>query len=87
MAAEDVDIGEIREPLSSFAVVVIYAFMLMFTMFRAFTDNNDKDEDFIDCSCPDVDHSFYTAIIVIFSVIWGLIVIIWFGIRIVSWYL
>ena len=84
MAAEDVDIGEVREPLSSFAVIVIYLYMLVFTMFRAFTDNNDKDEDFIDCTCRDSDHAFYTAIIVLFSVIWGIIVIGWYVIRIIS---
>ena len=85
MAGADVDIGQVREPLSSFAVVVIYLFMLVFTMFRAFTDNNDKDEDFINCTCRDSDRSFYTAIVVLFSVIWGVIVIVWYVVRIISW--
>lgn len=85
MAAEDVDIGQVREPLSSVAVLVIYLFMLIFTMFRAFTDNNDKDEDFIDCTCRDMDHQFYLAIIILFSIIWGVIVIAWFTIRIISY--
>ena len=85
MAVEDAEIGDIREPLSSFSVVVIYLFMLIFTMFRAFTDNNDKDEDFVDCTCQDNDHAFYTAIISLFSVIWGIIVVVWFIIRFISW--
>ena len=85
MAGENVHIGQVGEPLSSFSVVVLFLYMLVFTFFRAFTDNNDKDEDFIGCTCRDSDKSFYTTIFILFTVIWGLIVIFWFSVRFVSW--
>ena len=87
MATEDVDIGNVREPLSSFAVVFTIIYMLLLTNYHAYTDNNIRYEDLIDCTCRHNDEAFYTAIFSILTALWGIVVLFWFGIRLFSFLL
>ena len=72
-----VDLEKLGQPLLSFSVLLIYVYLIFYIFYEAYTEIDDKDEDFVNCTCLERDKSFYNAIFTIFTVIWGAGVIVW----------
>ena len=72
-----VDLGKLGQPLLSFSMLLIYVYLMIYMFYEAYTEIDDKDEDFVNCTCLEKDKSFYIALVIIFTVLWEAGVIVW----------
>ena len=72
-----VDLGKFGQPLLSFSMLLIYLYLMIYIFYEANTKIDDKDEDFVNCTCFEKDKSFYKGLFGIFTVFWGAGVFAW----------
>ena len=69
---------KIGQPLLSFSMVLIYVYLMIYIFYEAYTKIiDDKDEDFVNCTCLGKDKTFYHSLFAIFSIFWFIAVIVW----------
>ena len=63
-------------PLYSIAFILIYLYLTIYNIYQI-SGIDDKDEDFINCSCKDKDKNFYDCLFGAFTAVWIIIVLVW----------
>ena len=61
-------------PLFSVAFILLYLYLTIYNIYQISGIDN-KDEDFIDCTCKNQDRDFYKGLFGAFTTVWILIVL------------
>ena len=74
-----VSLDSISGPLFPAAFILLYLYLTIYTIHQVTSPGgaNDKDEDFINCTCKDGDKRFYRGLFWIFTSIWIILVLGW----------
>ena len=76
-------ISNLSGPLYPAAFILLYLYLIIYNLYQAF-GVNDKDEDFIDCTCRDSDKRLYRGIFGAFTIFWIILVLGWQIFRLVD---
>ena len=63
-------------PLFSVAFILVYLYLFIYNIYQI-SEIDNKDEDFINCSCKDIDKHFYKGLFGTFTALWIIIVLGW----------
>ena len=74
-----VSFDSISGPLFPTAFILLYLYLTIYIIHQVTSPGgaNDKDEDFINCTCKDGDKRFYRGLFWIFTSIWIILVLGW----------
>lgn len=76
-------ISNLLGPLYPAAFILLYLYLTIYNIHQT-ANVNEKDEDFIDCTCRTSDKKFYGSLFWGFTITWMILVLIWQLIRLVD---
>ena len=79
------NLQQIKDPLLSYAIVIIIIYELIYASTEAFTNMEAKDEDFVNCSCI-LPYRIVTKVLFgLFSLLWITVVFYFYLYPFIFW--
>ena len=74
-----VSLDSFSGPLFPAAFILLYLYLTIYNIYQVFSPGgaNDKDEDFVNCTCEDGHKKFYRGLFWGFTSIWIILVLLW----------